>query len=410
MKLRRALVPALAATLVVPAVVLTANFADASSKAANPAGDDAAVSACRPPTDLLSTSVDKTMKLPGGASVRIWDTGNKKKNIDEVRIVAVTIPRGSLIPRAITSSSLSKAATPQAQAKRQGRAVVVINGGVFDPTGASIPKRSQILKGNVRKGNHGTDQGLALYENTRTAEWTLHQTVGTVSSGAHGSRDLGSVNWQSLSSKGISVYTKAWGSSAHPAGRRVVVVKGGKVLRIINGKDGKRRPGSGQYWLTARNGSNFADWLGTLRVGEAVNVSTQQSGVLPFVPGRPSVGKPDSLIGTSAGLVRAGVNTAGCGKRDETLRPRSGMLWTASGDLIVATVAGRPNAAAGGASAHQWGEYLKQLGAVNAVNFDGGFSTTLLVRKKVGGKLIRLDRDQRSAQRAVPDALTFQVP
>jgi hypothetical protein len=305
---------------------------------------------------------------------------------------------------------LSKAATPQAQAKGSKRSVVVINGGVFDPTGASIPKRSQILKGNVRKGDHGTDQGLAMYEGSRSVEWTLHQTVGSVSSGAHGSRDLGSINWQSLSGAGVSIYTKAWGSSAHPAGRRTVVVKGGKVLRVLTGKAGKQRPGSGQFWLTARNGSEFAGWLGSLNVGESVSIHTEQAGVLPFVPGRPPVGKPTSLIGTSAGLIRAGVNTAGCGSRDETLRPRSGLLWMANGDLIVAAVAGRPNAAAGGASAHQWGEYLKALGAVNAVNLDGGFSTTLLVRKHIGGKLIRLDRDGGSAQRAVPDALTFVAP
>ncbi len=398
MKIRTALTPALAAALVLPAAVLTAA----------PAAD---ARSCKAPTGILRTPVDKTMSLPGGATVRIWDTGDRKRNIDEVRIVAVRIPKGSLIPRAVTASTLSKAATPKTQAAKANRAVVVVNGGVFDPSGPSIPVRSQVLNGAVRKGTRAVDQGIALYEKSRTAEWTLHKTVGTVSTGAHGSREIGNVNWQSLPGDGVAVYTRAWGTSAHPAGNRTVVVKKGKVTKILTSrKAGAKRPGSGETWLTARNGSGTASWLQGLRVGETVTVSTQQSGVLPFLDGRPGVGRPDSLVGVSSAMVRWGQNLAGCGSRDETLRPRSGLMWTANGDLIVAAVAGRPNAAAGGATAHQWGEYMKQLGAVHAVNLDGGTSTTLLVRTKVGGPLIRLDRSGGSFQRAVPDALTFQVP
>ncbi len=395
--LRRSALPALAATLVIPTAVLTAAPADARS--------------CKAATGILRTTPDTTISLPGGATARIWDTGDRKRNLDEVRIVAVRIPRGSLIPRAVTSSSLSKAATPKSQAQSSDRAVVVVNGGVFDPSGPSIPVRSQIIDGAVRKGTRSVDQGIALYEGTRTAEWTLHKTVGSVVSGAHGSRDVGAVNWQTLAGNGISVYTRSWGASAHPAGKRTVVVKSGEVSRIVTGrKAGSRRPGSGESFLTARDGSGFASWLAGLRVGEAVTVRTEQSGVLPFLDKRPSVGKPDSVLGVSSAMVRYGENRAGCGSRDEMLRPRSGLMWTATGDLIVAAVAGRPNAAAGGATAHQWGEYMKQLGAVHAVNLDGGTSTTLLVRTKVGGPLIRLDRSGGSFQRSVPDALTFAVP
>lgn len=395
MTLRRALARTLAVALVLPTAVLVA------APAAN-------ADSCKPPTGILRTNPDKTMNLPGGASVRIWDTGNLKRNINEVRLAAVRIPKGSLIPRAVTSSSLSTAATPQSQAQGHGRAVVVINAGVFDPSGPSIPVRSQVIDGAVRKGTRGTDQGIALYENSRSAHWTLHKTIGSVVTD-RGSRDVGAVNWQALSGAGVTVYTSVWGPSAHPAGSRTVVVKGGEVTKILQGRAGARRPGSGESYLTARNGSSHASWLGGLRVGDAVTVRTEQSGVLPFVDGRPAVGRPDSLVGVSSAIVRFGMNLARCGSRDETLRPRSGLLWLANGDLVVAAVAGRPNAAAGGATAHQWGEYMRQLGAVHAVNLDGGSSTTLLVRERVGGPLIRLDRSG-GFQRSVPDALTFQAP
>src|SRR5262249_32498773 len=151
---------------------------------------------------------------------------------------------------------------------------------------------------------------------------------------------------------GVTVYTSAWGSSAHPAGVRTVVVKNGRVTKLISGqRAGSKRPRAGEIWLTG-NGQ-AASWLSSLSMGDAGTLHTQLTGVLPFVDGRPGIGQPDSLIGVSAGIVRAGVNWAQCGARDETLRPRSGMLWAPNGDLIVASVSGRPTAAAGGATAHQ---------------------------------------------------------
>lgn len=395
-KIRRTLMPVFVAALAMPGVALAA---------ATPVQ----TSSCKSPTNILRTKPVRTMDLPGGAEVTIWDTGNLRRNVDEMRLVAIRIPRGSLIPRAVTSSSLSKAATPQAQASDDKRAVVVVNGGVFDPSGPSIPKRSELIDGSVRKGTRGTDQGIALYENSRSAEWTLHGMSGSASSPGKGSTSVAAVNWQSLAGSGLSVYTHAWGASSHPAGSRTVVIKSGKVQKLLSGRAGARQPRSGETWLTA-NGGDGLNWLKNLRPGDAVSVKTHLTGVLPFVEGRPGIGNPDSLIGVSAGLVRAGVNWASCGSRDETLRPRSGMAWAANGDLIVAAVAGRPTAALGGASAHQWGEYLQQLGGINAVNFDGGSSVTLLVRKKVGGPLIRLDRDGNSYQRSIPDALTFVAP
>ena len=63
-----------------------------------------------------------------------------------------------------------------------------------------------------------------------------------------------------------------------------------------------------------------------------------------------------------------------------------------------------------GASVHQFAEYLRRLGAVTAVNLDCGSSTTLLVRRTVGGPLVRLDRSGRQYQREIADVLTMRLP
>jgi hypothetical protein len=404
-RLRRGLTPTLAASLsgVLACGVLSAQ-AEFSPAVAAP---------CRTPNTLVLEPPKRAFELPGGAQVQVWDTGNRKQDILEQRFVAVRIPKGSLIPRAEMAPTLSQKTTPQAQAASEPRAVVAINGAVFDPSGPAIPRRSQITGGVIRKGDSVTDQGLALYEDTRSAEWTLHNLAGELTS-VRGTVPIGAVNWQRLSATGVTVYTRDWGASYHPTGSRTVVVRAGVVTRILTTKkDGRKRPRLGETFLTAPNGSVHSTALKALVVGDAVTLTTESEGVLPFVPGRPELGSPTSLIGVSSAIVRRGVNYARCNSRDNRLRPRTAVAWTAEGDLIVAAVSGRSKkngVRSGGASAHQWGEYLLHLGAVNAVNLDGGSSTALLVRRTVGGPLRRVDRDPRDSQARVADSLTFLVP
>ncbi|HUR75027.1 MAG TPA: phosphodiester glycosidase family protein [Sporichthya sp.] len=400
-RLKRGLTPAVAAGLVCAVLGAQAEVSPA------------AAAVCRTPTTLVLEPPKRAFELPGGATVRIWDTGDRKQDILEQRFVAVRIPRGTLIPRAAAAPTLSQKTTPQAQASRDPSAVVVINGAVFDPSGAATPRRSQIIGGAPRKGDSNVDQGLALYEDTRTAEFTMHNLTGQVAS-VHGTIPLGSLNWQRLSAAGVTAYTRDWGASFHPTGSRTVVLHGGVVTKILtHKKDGKKRPKKGEMFLTAPDGSTYTSALKLLARGDAVSVSTGESGVLPRMAGQPPIGTPDSLIGVSSGIVRRGRNFAPCTSRDNNLRPRSAIAWTADGDLIVAAVSGRSNKnhrRSGGASAYQWGEYLLHLGAVNAVNLDGGSSTTLLVRRQVGGPLRRLDRDPRDSQARVADSLTFLAP
>jgi len=370
-----------------------------------------AAAACRIATTLVLDPPQRSFELPGGATARIWDTGNLKQDILEARFVAVTIPKGTLIPRAETARTLTDKATPQAQA--DPRAVIVINGAVFDPSGAAIPRRAQITDSFLRKADSVTDQGLALYEDTRTAAFAQHSLTGAVTAGPI-SIPIGSWNWQALSADGVTVYSHDWGPSNHPAGSRTLVVKGGVVTAVLmHKKQGKKRPPRNTYYLTAPDGSTSSASLGLIPAGTPVTLDAQETGTLDFENGKPGLGAPDSLIGVSSALVRRSTNYAACNSRDNRLRPRSAIAWNADGDLIVAAISGRSHKGgmrSGGASVSQWAEYLLHLGAVNAINLDGGTSTTLLVRRQLGGPLRRLDRDPKDTQAKVADSLTFLAP
>jgi len=367
---------------------------------------------CAATPTLLSRPSISSFALPGGATVKIWDTGNLANDLNELRVSVVRIPAGSLTPGVITAPTISRAATPLAMAQRDARSVVVINGQHFDATVGGIPEKSEIVEGVLRKGNVATEMNLVAYGPAKTLAWTQSSTHGYLSS-VRGRIAFGGLNWQTLSTAGVSVYTSAWGTRAHPYGPRTVVVTNGIVRGFLAGSRGARTPGVGQQFLTAPAGA-ISTALGKLRVGDAVVMRTAPAGfqlddgIFPHHP----IGRPTGLIGVGGAIVRDNVIKATCGARDEQLRPRSAFAWLANGDMIVVSASGRATVNGtrfGGATVHQFAVLLHQLGARTAINLDGGTSTTLLVRTTIGGPLMRLDRGLGEVMRPVVDSLVFRA-
>lgn len=215
---------------------------------------------------LLAKAPTATYALPGGASARVWDTGKRSDRMAEARLAAVTVPRNSLTPTVLASSTLTSDLKPSQMIARDAKAVVAVNGAVFDESW-DYPVDSQILGGVVRKGTAVPARALAVYGPEKSAAVTRVQLAGNAQTRL-GVLPVGAVNWQSLSRTGLSAYTSAWGHYVHPAGRVTVVVSRGKVTDILDSWAGQDRPAPGETYLTARAGSRYAATLATLRVGE----------------------------------------------------------------------------------------------------------------------------------------------
>jgi hypothetical protein len=370
---------------------------------------------CAPTPGVLSGKPVTTLKLPKKATARVWDTGDEARQIDEVRIAAVTIPAKSLIPKIVAGSSLSDLNRLYQLAGRN--TVAMINGAVWDEWDPGVPMGSQMLGGVVRKGDSAPTRALAAYGKTRTLAVAQVAMSGTAVATRGGtpiaSVRIGAVNWQDLSRTGATLFTSAWGAWEHDVGQRTVVISGGKVTRVISGYDiAADAPPAGSSYLTARWGSAVADQLAQLQVGDKVAVNVEPSGKLQYQKRATGIGHPTGLMGLSAPIVEGGKIVYGCSRQSEIRRPRSIIGWKKNGDVLLVTISGRAFAGelrVGGASVHQAATYLKQLGAVTAVALDGGNSTTLLVRKKAGGPLIRLDRSQSEYQRPITDAVAFDL-
>lgn len=92
------------------------------------------------------------------------------------------------------------------------------------------------------------------------------------------------------------------------------------------------------------------------------------------------------------------------GKAREDLHPRTAMGYTRDGRLLMVAVEGRRAGKAEGASLTDLARILLDLGAVEALNLDGGGSSCLLV---MGRETIR--PSDKEGQRAVPGVFLIKA-
>ncbi|HEX4906528.1 MAG TPA: phosphodiester glycosidase family protein [Acidimicrobiales bacterium] len=115
----------------------------------------------------------------------------------------------------------------------------------------------------------------------------------------------------------------------------------------------------------------------------------------------------DVVVGGHPVVLRGGVR--------QPLDPRDGMAmgrhprtllgWTAAGELLLVTIDGRQPGYSDGATLHEAVDLLAGLGATDAINLDGGGSSTFAMRCATGACVANRPSDGR--QRPVPMALAL---
>jgi exopolysaccharide biosynthesis protein len=417
-----------AAALVVPVTVVAVapSTAEASLAAEN----------CRGASKLIR-STPATTPLAGGAAMRIWDNKKKAKPVPKrfknkskkvqkkarqrarikakkhLRIVSVTIPRnaplyGSTYARA-TATGVGKTSR---HARSGPDAVVVTNGSVFRLGGGGPARGPQVVRGSVLKANRTPEKAVVTLKSGRTVFADLYLR-GQVQIGALPFA-VAAVNEPLVYGDGVSVYTNQWGNAPRSLGTVDLVVSEATGLVISRRVGAARglRPAVGNYILSATGLTGRT--LATIPVGTPVARAYQavaRTQDRPYVdlsaddPVRSAVGFSSRLI------VNGAIKPGQCSSRNEQKRPRTVYGLKANGDVVVMTVSGRYGRGAsliGGASVRQVSRYLRAQGVVEAVNLDGGGSTTMFVRTAPGQPLVRMDRGYGTGkQRKVGNAFGF---
>lgn len=332
---------------------------------------------------LKATSFDRIQ--PEG-----WVTG-------DVLIADLRTPSLSLDVR--DSGSLSRPA-PVTEHTLGAHAVAAINGSFFDINNSGVAQGTNI----------SSTEGVKTASSTPTESLTVADGIAAVQALASAatveiagtSHPVGGVNSISIPQNGIGYFTQMWGE--YPISRAIggpanidptfvrVEVADGLVVRISSDLDEITGPTSiapGTGVLLARG--TAVDLFAGLQPGDALPVTVAASADV------------DLSISGSQRLVTNGVVTAAPG----TGEPRTAAGVSADGSTIyIVSIDGRQSHSRGMAL-DELGEFMVELGAHNAVNLDGGGSSTLLMREPGTNQLSVGNAPSDGNLRSVPNSLVF---
>ncbi|MDN6175238.1 MAG: phosphodiester glycosidase family protein [Brevibacterium sp.] len=287
--------------------------------------------------------------------------------------------------------------------KNGAKAVAAVNGTFFDINHSYAPIYTSVSRNGMRIGSQTPKPAFTLAD--KKAAVTMLSAAGTLTADGE-ETDLGGLNNPNLSSDAIGVYNEAWGdySLNRPVGgpdamaeevARVTVVDGAvtKSSGMIDEAGDPDVPENGQVLLGRDSG---AKTLSELEVGDEVEIEIGPSEDV------------DLGIGGSHQVLKDGeVPDMGKDSLVTTAHPRTAVGISKDGsELFVTTIDGRSESS-GGMSLDDMGEFFSDIGAHNAINLDGGGSTTMLARE-AGADAPALQNDPSDGEeRSVGNALVF---
>ncbi|MDR7463835.1 MAG: phosphodiester glycosidase family protein [Armatimonadota bacterium] len=277
-------------------------------------------------------------------------------------------------------------------ARREG-ALAAVNGGFFAPGGdplgclmidgelISEPVRGRTCLGILRDGQILLD----------VLDFDATVSTSTASATVHGvNRERGRDE--------LIVYRRTYGSSTRTNGLGAeAVVVGDVVQRVAAGQGNAPIPPDG-YVLSGHG--RAAAWIREqLQPGQRIALR------LRLVPssGDPRWQEVVHVVGGGPRLLAGGRYVGGEGFPTAFVQrrhPRTAVARLADGRLILAVIDGRQPYHSLGVTLPELAAFLRALGATDALNLDGGGSTTLVVR----GTVVNLPSDE-AGERPVSDAL-----
>ncbi|GHH51438.1 phosphodiester glycosidase family protein [Streptomyces candidus] len=284
------------------------------------------------------------------------------------------------------------------------RTVAAVNADFFDIRETGAPQGPGIKEGQlVNSPAAGANQAVGIGPGTAGRLLRLFFEGSVTLPG--GPRALDAYNAANVPPGGIGAYTAGWGTAdrALTVDRATPVaeaaVRGGRVVSVTE------RPGSGAIAdgttvLVGREAG--AAELAALRPGDPVTLEYRtrtDSGTLP----RTAVGGRELLVVDGEAQVHEG-------RGNNTAAPRTAVGFSRDGSMMqLMTVDGR-QAASAGATLTKLGLLMKEAGAYNALNLDGGGSSTLVALAPGSDRLRVENSPSDGRERAVPNGIALTAP
>ncbi|MGH3369590.1 MAG: phosphodiester glycosidase family protein, partial [Nocardioidaceae bacterium] len=263
------------------------------------------------------------------------------------------------------------------QASKAG-AVAAVNGDFFDINNSNAPLGTGIRSGTPVQSHDATD-----------ATW--HGSVATVSAEGVGSigevffegtivfpdastTPLAGINKPTLPADGIEAFTPQWGTYCRCRPTRdaahvtEVEVVGGNVAAVRPQASEGEVPATG-FVLVGREAG--ADRLATLKAGDPLRIDYRSR--------TPEDTRIQAAVSGRQLLVIDGQVQGGSDANNIPPAPRTAVGFSRDGTtMFLLTADGRQPAFSDGLGLNELGEMMAELGAYNALNLDGGGSTTIV--------------------------------
>ncbi|WP_432091639.1 phosphodiester glycosidase family protein [Streptomyces sp. NRRL F-5630] len=391
--------------------------AEAPPAGAGPAAPPAASTLAAPGTPAPRTypegdgleTARTSRPLAPGASLSSYDRLESDKWL---RVHEVSADLGASVRAQYLSSAKGVSAREPVSALAAGqdpgkgrRTVAAFNGDFFDINETGAPEGSGLHAGsllNSPQPSHTHAIGFDAAQAGRVLDLYFDGTLTLPS----GDRPLAALNAADVPGDGIGAYTAAWGE----ADRALTVnsAADSAEVTVVKGRttDTAHRPGKGRLPAGATvlvGAGKGAEALRALPEGAPVSWSYHPRTGDGSAP-------PREAIGANEYLVTDGRPVDHTGEGNDTAAPRTAVGFSRDGRrLHVVTVDGR-QADSGGVTLTELGLMLKKAGAYNAVNLDGGGSSTLLTRTPGTDTLHVGNQPSDGAERPVPNGLVLTAP
>ncbi len=275
----------------------------------------------------------------------------------------------------------------------RSQAIAAVNGAYFAPDGR--PLGVLAIDGQLVSEPFAKRTAIGLGKNT--------VVMGSVDSNgfvetAHGRMDITGMNRPRMQDD-LIVYTSHYGSATETNVYGLdVLVRNGRVEAVQEGsmdipEDGVvlSGHGAGRDFLMGLQPGDEADWH------VALEPNWFDEGITEIIGGGPRIVK-DGEVYISGEIERF--------QRDITRgrAPRTALGITEDDRLLIVTVNGRNPNISVGMTLEELADLMLELGAVDAMNLDGGGSTTMIVRNRI------LNIPSDGVERKVSNALVISTP
>ncbi|WP_159079101.1 phosphodiester glycosidase family protein [Plantactinospora sp. BC1] len=317
---------------------------------------------------------------------------------NQVNVLTANLSEPTLKPKYLSPGTVGATATLTTQANRVG-AVAAVNGDFFDIGATGAPRGVGLDDGTMLHGPaSGWNNVAALYANGTGTRGGLAQIFLDARITLPGGAQLTATNLNSpnIAADGIGVYNALWGDEPRSQAldgatrSREVEITGGRVSRVSTTAGGKVSAGS--VVLLGVNAG--ADALAGIAVGDTVTVDYSPRG---------AAGATQVAIGGNLVLVRDGVATTVAHPRN----PRTAVGFSADGLTMWMVVVDGRSGTSVGMTYVELANYMKSLGADDAINLDGGGSSTMVARMPGATSVSVRNTPSDGAQRPVPNGIGF---